>query len=243
MPGSSFRPGATRTNGVEKIERCRCIGSVAIVICPPASTSRADERNVGKEIERSATSIAAPLRCSPAAVAEQTERNRRPHIKSVKSPLLRCRHCYFPGGVDHTGQDPSRTKSLHGAPVWHCCPGYFPGRSDHVGGENTDDCRQTGAGATSTVRPRLTSRETWSPGRKKRPRARNTRTKRHLGAVACDIRPVVLFHWGGSQIGGGDVIGQPCHLGRFFLVFAPPESTFRDEKTPRMAEKSDERPR
>ena len=126
VPGSSFHPGATRTNGVEKIERCRCIGSVAIVICPPASTSRADERNVGKEIERSATSIAAPLRCSPAAVAEQTERNRRPHIKSVKSPLLRCRHCYFPGGVDHTGQDPSRTKSLHGAPVWHCCPGYFP---------------------------------------------------------------------------------------------------------------------
>ena len=36
------------------------------------------------------------------------------------------------------------------------------------------------------------------------------------------------------------MIGQPSHLGRIAVVFAPPESTFRAGKTPRMAEKSAE---
>ena len=73
-------------------------------------------------------------------------------------------------------------------------------------------------------------------------RARNTPAKRRFGAVACDICPVVLFHSGGSQISGADMIGRPCNLGRVALVFAPPESTSRGEKTRTAAEKSDERP-
>ena len=64
-----FHPGATQTNAGAKFERRCCLGSVALVISPPASTSRADGRNVGEEIERIATSTAAPLRLSTAAVA------------------------------------------------------------------------------------------------------------------------------------------------------------------------------
>ena len=76
---------------------------------PAGITSRADERSVGEEIERSATSTAAPLRCSPANVAEHAERNRRPRIEKKKF-----RHCYSPGGVDSApGEDPSRTKNPH----------------------------------------------------------------------------------------------------------------------------------
>ena len=54
-------------------ERRSCLGSVAFVVSPLASTSRADERNVGEEPECSATSIAPPSHCSPADVAEQAE--------------------------------------------------------------------------------------------------------------------------------------------------------------------------
>ena len=103
VPGGSFHPGETETNAGATIKRRGCVGSVAFVISPPASTSRADERNVGEEIERIATSIAAPLRFPPADAAEQAEQNRRPHIKSEKSPLLRCRRCYFPGGMTTHG--------------------------------------------------------------------------------------------------------------------------------------------
>ena len=69
VPGGMFHPGATQTNAGAKFERRCCLGSVALVISPPASTSRADGRNVGEEIERIATSTAAPLRLSTAAVA------------------------------------------------------------------------------------------------------------------------------------------------------------------------------
>ena len=61
--------------------------------------------------------------------------------------------------------------------------------------------------------------------------------------VACDIFPVVHYHSGGSQVSGGDMIGQPCDLGTVALVFATPESTYRAENTPKMAEISDERTR
>ena len=113
----------------------------------------------------------------------------------------------------------------------------------HLGGENANNSGQTGPGVTWAVRPRLTFRETWSPGRKKRPRARNTRTERRLVTAANDICPVVLFHLGGSQILGGDMIERPSHLGKLAFAFATPESTYRTETTPRMAEKSAERPR
>ena len=36
---------------------------------------------------------------------------------------------------------------------------------------------------------------------------------------------------------------RPSHVGRLTLVAPLPESTYRAEKTPRMAEKSDERTR
>ena len=115
VPGGGSHPGATQTSGVEIIERRCCLSGVALVFFPPASTSRADKSNVGEEIGRSATSIAPPLRCSPADVVEQAERNRQPHNKSEKPPVLGRRPCYPPGGVDHArGQDPSRTKNLHG---------------------------------------------------------------------------------------------------------------------------------
>ena len=93
------------------------------------------------------------------------------------------------------------------------------------------------------ARLRLTSRETGLPGRGKRRRAWNTRTKRRLVTAACDICPVVLLHTGGSQIRGGDMTERPCHLSRVASASAPPESTCRAEKTPTMAEKLDERPR
>ena len=76
----------------------------------------------------------------------------------------------------------------------------------------------------------------------KRLRARNARTERRIGAVAPDTCPAALFHSGGSQIGGGGLVGRPSHLGSLNFVSAIPESTSRAEKTPRAAEKSDERP-
>ena len=80
VPSCSFQPGATQTTGGEIIERrCRLSG-MAFVISPLASTSRANESNVGEEIERIAASTAAPLRRRPADVAEQAERNRRLHV-------------------------------------------------------------------------------------------------------------------------------------------------------------------
>ena len=88
------------------------------------------------------------------------------------------------------------------------------------------------------ARPRLTSRETWSPGRRRRRQARNARTRLRLVTVACDICPFVLCHSGGSQISGGYMVGRPCHSGCLALVFAPPESTSRAEKTPRMSASS-----
>ena len=95
-PVGSFRPGATQTDGVEIIKRRRCLGSGAFVTSAPASPSRADERNVGEEIER--------RRCVVALFTGGRRRaggtNRRPHSKSEKSPLLRYRQAYFPGGVD-----------------------------------------------------------------------------------------------------------------------------------------------
>ena len=51
------------------------------------------------------------------------------------------------------------------------------------------------------------------------------------------------FHSGGSQIRGGDMIERPRHPGEPTVVFAIPVSTYRAEKTPQVAEKSDERPR
>ena len=142
VPGGICHPGVTQTNGVEIIERRRCPSGISFVLSPLESTSRTDARNVGDEIARGATSIAAPLRFFPADVAEQVEQNRRPHIKSEESPLFRSCHRYFSGGVEHTrGKNPSRTKRLREAPLRHCCPGYFSGGSDHAGGENTDNSR------------------------------------------------------------------------------------------------------
>ena len=69
VPGGFFHPGETETHAGATIKRRGCLGSVAFVISPPASTSRADERSAGEEIERIATSTAAPLRLSAAAVA------------------------------------------------------------------------------------------------------------------------------------------------------------------------------
>ena len=74
VPGGSFQPGTSRTGAGGIIERRCCLGGLAFVVSPPARTSQADERKVGEEIERSAMSIAAPLRCSPADVAEQAGR-------------------------------------------------------------------------------------------------------------------------------------------------------------------------
>ena len=87
------------------------------------------------------------------------------------------------------------------------------------------------------ARPPLTSRDTWSPGRQTRPRARNARTTRRLGAVACDICPAVLFRSGGPQISNGDLVERQHHPGRPTLVFASPESTYRAETTPTSAKK------
>ena len=140
VPGGIVRPGAAQTNGGAIIEQRCCLGGINSDISPPASTPRADARNVGEEIMRSATSTAASFHCSTADVAEPAEHNRRPHIKSEKSPLFRSCHCYFPTAVDNArGQDPSRTKNLDEAPLWHCCRGYFSGGSDHVHGENTNN--------------------------------------------------------------------------------------------------------
>ena len=177
VPGGSFHLGAAQANGGDAIERRCCLGSVAFVISLPALTSRADERNVGDEIGRGATSIAAPLRRSPADVAGQAAQDRRPRIMPEKSPLLRRRHCYFPGGGgSKRGKNPSRTKSPHEAPVWRIRPSFFSGGCDHVCGRQANNSRETGPGVTLAARPRLTSRETWPPGRKRRQRARNTRT-------------------------------------------------------------------
>ena len=143
--------------------------------------------------------------------------NRRPHVIPGKSPLFRS-HCYLPGGVDHTrGMGPSRTTNLHEAPPWHCCPGYVSGGRDHVDRENTD-IRHTGPEATRAARPRFTSRGTLSPGREARQRARNAQTKHRPVTVACDICPVALFHPGGSQISGGDMIERPCHFAIWFSL-------------------------
>ena len=69
VAGGILHSGGTQTSGGERIERFRCFCDTASVISPPDSTSRAGERNVGEEIERSGTSAAAPLRFSPAEFA------------------------------------------------------------------------------------------------------------------------------------------------------------------------------
>ena len=155
VPGGIFHPGGTQTNCGERSERCCCLREIACVTSTPESTSRADGSNVGEEIQRRVTSIAAPSRFSLAEFAEQAEPNRRPHIKEEKSPLLRSGQGYFLGGVERTrGQNPSLTKNLYEAPVWHSCLGYFPGGSAHVRGENTNISSKIGRGATLAVRPR-----------------------------------------------------------------------------------------
>ena len=87
VPVGSFRPGATQTNAGARTERCCRLSELAGDIFPRESTSRADERNVVEEIERSATSPLLPRgRRRPGGT------NRRPHIKSEKSPIMRWRH-------------------------------------------------------------------------------------------------------------------------------------------------------
>ena len=88
VPGGSFHPGATQTSAGEIIGRRCCFGGLAFVISPPASTSRADECNVGEEIERSATPTAAPSRFSPADVADQAEQT-----DARKKSSRSCRNC------------------------------------------------------------------------------------------------------------------------------------------------------
>ena len=66
VPGGILHPGGMQTSGGERIERFRCFCDIASVIPPPDSTSRAGDRNVGEEIERSGTSAAAPLSFPPA---------------------------------------------------------------------------------------------------------------------------------------------------------------------------------
>ena len=60
--------------------------------------------------------------------------------------------------------------------------------------------------------------------------------------MAGDICPVVLFRSGDSQISRGNMIERPSRLGKLTFAFANLEPTRIAEKTPRMAEKSDERP-
>ena len=146
-------------------------------------------------------------------------------------------------GRPHTREKPVADHKSERSATLALLPRLFPGGSDHECGENTDNRKENEPGAALATRPRFTSRETWSLGREKRPRARNARTRPRLGSAACDICPVVLFHSGGSQISGGDMIERPSHPGSPTFVFAIPVSTYRAEKKPRMAEKSDERPR
>ena len=72
-PGGRFHPGGTQTYEGAATGRYCCLGGLASVTTLPASTSRADERSVGEEIERRATSTAALLRCSPSDITEQAE--------------------------------------------------------------------------------------------------------------------------------------------------------------------------
>ena len=86
VPGDIRNPVATQTNGVAIIERRCCLSEPAFVISPPASNPLADERNIDEEIGRTATSTAAPSRCSPANVAEQAEQT------DARTPSQRSRH-------------------------------------------------------------------------------------------------------------------------------------------------------
>ena len=74
VPGGRFHPGGTQPYEGAATGRYCFLGGLASVTPLPASTSRADERSLGEEIERRATPTAAPLRCSPADIMKQAER-------------------------------------------------------------------------------------------------------------------------------------------------------------------------
>ena len=73
----------------------------------------------------------------------------------------------------------------------------------------------------------------------------NPKRLKHAPSRVCGLRCSLgrTFQSGGPQVSGGDMIERPGHLGRVAEVFDIPESTSRAEKTPRIAEKSAERPR
>ena len=83
------------------IGRLSCPNGIAVVTSPPTSTSRADESNVGEEIERGDTSVAAPRRCSPADAAEQAGQTDARTSSKRSRLFFGLAFFYFPGGVAH----------------------------------------------------------------------------------------------------------------------------------------------
>ena len=83
------------------IGRLSCPNGIAVVTSPPTSTSRADESNVGEEIERGDTSVAAPRRCSPADAAEQAGQTDARTSSKRSRLFFGLAFFYFLGGVAH----------------------------------------------------------------------------------------------------------------------------------------------
>ena len=241
MPCGICHPGAPLTSGFGINERrCRLRG-VAFVISSPASTSRADERNVGEVIERGATSIAAPLRGSRRT--SPSRRNETDARTASKKSRLYCGAAIAISLADvTTREDRARggpkvcakchfgivAKVIFPAEVTTFAEKYQQQQTNWAG-------RHVGRAASANF-PRNFAGENANEPETLKP-------KRRFGAAACDTCPVGLRHSGGSQICVGDMMGRPCRLGGPALVLAPPESTSRAAQTPTMAEKSDERAR
>ena len=241
VPCGICHPGAPLTSGFGINERrCRLRG-VAFVISSPASTSRADERNVGEVIERGATSIAAPLRGSRRT--SPSRRNETDARTASKKSRLYCGAAIAISLADvTTREDRARggpkvcAKCQFGIVAKVIFPAEVTTYAEKYQQQQTNWAGRHVGRAASANFPRNFAGENANEPETLKP-------KRRFGAAACDTCPVGLRHSGGSQICVGDMIGRPCRLGGPALVLAPPESTSRAAQTPRMAEKSDERAR
>ena len=154
VPCGICHPGAPLTSGFGINERrCRLRG-VAFVISSPASTSRADERNVGEVIERGATSIAAPLRGSRRT--SPSRRNETDARTASKKSRLYCGAAIAISLADVTTRE---DRARGGPKVCAKCQFGIVAKVIFTR-RNTNNSTQTGPGATSAGRPRPTSRET-----------------------------------------------------------------------------------
>ena len=143
-------------------ERRRCrVGGVGSVFAPPQSTSRAAKTNIGEEVARKGHFGSIAIVFPPGGLT------RAGGQKAMFANQLR--------GVDATAESPrslTRKQPRAGDKVAECAilaewPWILPAGAELASGEKTDDGEPIGPRVTLAVSPRLFSRRSWPPIRKK----------------------------------------------------------------------------